>query len=381
MKDRWGFVVNWITQRTVVALVPLVWMASPGAAVVSTNVPLDHWSYDAIEKLADYGLIDSAMLTTKPITRIEMARHIAQATSSLNRISEAPEVLQRIVDRLQEEFKGELIQIGVLDGWYADSFVKPVEDPYARYVYANTKPNLENMRGDVFEAHSNYRAGFASRMTLADTVAYYAHPEFSAASNDSDQDLTLIEGYGKTMAGPVEIQMGKDSLWWGPAHRGSILMSNNAQPLTMVKVTNPQPLQLPWILQFLGPFRAEWFLAELEKNRDFSNAKLSGIRVNIKPHPLVELGVSRVALFGGSGQPHVGFIDYAKTILATTNQAADDQLAGVDASVRVPLGDNGLLRSVKLYVDGAGEDEAGGWPSNWGKIVGLQLRITGLKLR
>jgi hypothetical protein len=340
---------------------------------VSTNVPLNHWSYDAIDKLADYGLIDGAMLTVRPITRLEMARHIAQATASLNRMNGAPDVLQSIVGRLQEEFRDELIQIGALDGWHSSTSAKPIEDPYAKYLYATERPNLENTRGDVFDAHSNYRAGFASRATVADTAAFYVHPEFRAASSDSDRDVDLIEGYGKTMAGPVEVEAGRDSLWWGPARRGSMLMSDNAQPLTMVKIANPQPAQLPWIFSYLGPFKAEWFFAQLEKDRDFPNANLSGMRINFKPHPLVELGVSRVMMFGGWGQPHVGFLDYIKQVSTTYEVAENDQLAGFDVSVRLPLPDNTLLRSVKLYMDAAGEDTAGALPSKWGRIIGLQL--------
>jgi hypothetical protein len=365
--------VNPITHRTIAMGVAVVLAATAHADIVSTNVPLNHWSYSAIDKLADYGLIDGAMLTIRPITRLEMARHIAQATASLNRMADAPPVLRSIVDRLQEEFRGELIRLGALDGWYPSSFVKPVEDPYARYLYAGEQPDLENTRGDPFKAHSNYRAGFASRATIADTVAFYVHPEFGVASDDWNEHLTLIEGYGAAMTGPVEFEMGKDSLWWGPARHGSMIMSNNAQPLTMVRITTPQPIELPSILRLAGPFKAEWFLAELEKNRDFPYAKLSGMRINIKPHPLVELGASRVMMFGGEGQPRVDVRDYAKMVFTTYERPETNQLAGIDGSIRIPLGDNPLLRSVKLYVDAAGEDTTGGLPSKWGEIIGMQL--------
>ena len=70
-------------QRIVASLLLLTVLASLCPALVSTNVPLDHWSYDAVDKLANYALIDSAMLTTRPISRIEMARHIGQAMHRL----------------------------------------------------------------------------------------------------------------------------------------------------------------------------------------------------------------------------------------------------------------------------------------------------------
>ena len=372
-----GSWLNEAMRRIATSLILLISLALPCAGSVSTNVPLDHWSYDAVDKLANYGLIDSAMLTIKPISRIEMARHIAQARRSLDRSEDMPDILSHILRRLEAEFRGELIILGTVDDVYGDSFVKPVEDPYFKYLYAKDQPNLENLRGDVFDEGSNYRAGFATRIKVADLAAFYLHPEFNASS-ESDSDVDLIEAYSKVMAGPFEIQTGMDSLWWGPAHRGSVLMSNNAKPLKMVKVTNPHPVPLPWILRPLGPFRAEWFLAQLEEDRAIPEAMLSGVRVNFKPHPLAEVGLSRVSMFGGQGRPSVGIIDYAKLFLAGTEQVEDNQLAGFDASLLVPLGDLPLgdklpLRSVKLYVDGAGEDEGGFMPSKWGWIFGAQL--------
>jgi hypothetical protein len=369
-------------RRIAVSLILLIVAPVPCGALVSTNVPLDHWSYREVDKLANYGLIDSAMLTMKPISRVEMARHIAQARQTLGRMDDPPDVLSGIIDRLTKEFRGELILIGALDGAYSGSFLKPVEDPYVRLVWADREPDLENVRGDTFESGSNVRAGFASRLKLWERAAFYVHPEFRIASADSDGDLQLIAGYGKVQAERFEIQVGKDSLWWGPGHRGSILMSNNAEPLTMVKVTNPQPMQLPWVLRYLGPYRAQWFLSELEEDRHIPNAKLSGVRLNFKPLPLWEVGFSRVFMFGGRGMSRVGLRDYAKLLLATSNQEEDNQIAGFDTSILLPLADipycDGLpLRSVKFYVDGAGEDEAGGLPSNWGWLWGMQLNDIG----
>lgn len=364
-------------QRIAASLVLLASLIVPCPGHVSTNVPLDHWSYDAVDKLANYGLIDSAMLVTKPISRLEMGRHIARARESLDDMKDVPQILGRILERLEREFRGELIVLGAIDASYDTTFVKPVEDPYVKYLYARRQPNIENLRGDVFDEGSNFRAGLATRGKIADRAAFYLHPEFAAGS-DSGSDFDLIEGYGKVMAGPFEIQTGKDSLWWGPGYRGSVLMSTNAEPLTMIKVTNPHPVALPWVFRRLGLFRAEWFLAQLEEDRVIPDARLSGIRVNLKPFPLLEVAFSRVSMFDGEGQPDVGFVDYAKLFLARTERIEDNQLAGFDASLLIPLSDLPLvyrlpMRSVKLYVDGAGEDEGGMFPSKWGWIFGGQF--------
>lgn len=365
-------------QRIAASLILLVCFSPPSRGAISTNVRLNHWSYDAVEKLANYGLIDSAMLGLKPISRLEMARHISQAMHALGRIDSPSPIIVRIIERLKEEFKAELIEMGVIDGFSGGSFVKPIEDPYARYLYAHNTPDLENIRGDIYQRGSNYRLGFASRGRISNFAAFYLHPEYGGAFPESDRGPDLIEGYGKLRAGPLEIQVGKDSLWWGPGHRGSILMSNNAEPFTMVKVTNPHPVQLPWILRHLGPTRTQWFLTQLEEDRHIPNARLSGVRVNFKPHPWLEFGLARVVMFGGRGVSHVGVTDYAKLFFALSEQDEDNQLAGGDVSLLVPLADLPWferlpVRSARFYLDAAGEDEAGYLPCTWGFLYGLQL--------
>jgi len=359
-------------QRIALSLIIVALSALPASALVSTNVPLHHWSYDAVDKLANYGLIDSAMLTIKPLSRVEMARHVGQAMLALERMDDAPAILDSIVDRLKDEYQGELILMGLIEGWYGESFLKPVEDPYVKYLHADREPDLENVRGDDFRRGSNYRAGLATRGVLFDRFAFYLHPEY-LDSSQIDGDVDLIEGYGKLMIGDLEIQAGKDSLWWGPGRHGSMLMSNNAQPYTLFKVTNPQPRQLPWIFRALGPVRGQWFLAQLEEDRDVPEAKLSGVRLSAKPHPLLELGASRVVMFGGRGVPRVDLFDYGRMFLALSEQAENNQLAGLDISVLVPLWKDAPLRSIRFYADFAGEDEAGGFPSKWGELFGVQL--------
>jgi len=363
--------------RQTAAIAMLLVLNAPLFALVSTNVPLDHWSYAAVDKLADYGLIESSMLTIRPISRVEMARHVGQAMLTIAQREDTPPILVSIVNRLKKEYEPELMLMGLLDGWHSESFVKPVDDLYVRYLYADRTPDLENMRGDEFQRKSNYRTGLATRGTLGNLFAFYLHPEY-ADSSQIDGDVDLVEAYGKAMVGPLEVEAGKDSLWWGPARGGSILMSNNTQPFTLVKVTNPQPIQLPWIFRTIGPVKAQWFLTELEENRTIPEAKLSGIRLNAKPHPLVELGASRVVMFGGRGVPRVDLYDYAKMFVATDEQAENNQLAGFDASLllpmdRFPFGKSLPLRSVKFYGDAAGEDEAGNLPSNWGLLGGLSF--------
>jgi hypothetical protein len=358
-------------------LVTLILMSLCCLSFVSTNVPLDHWSYQDIDKLIGQGLIDSSMMATKPVSRFEMARHIAEADEKFKQLPKKSELIADILLRLKKEFAPELSTIGTVDGNPIKDYAKPFEDPYAKFLYAKSKPDIENIRGDTFDEHSNFRTGFASRAQLFDITAFYIHPEYPWSAKDSDEDVRLIEAYGKLMLGSFEIQAGQDSMWWGPGYHGSMLMSNNVEPFKMIKLSNPSPVELPWIFKGLGPFKMTWFLTQLEKDRFIRRPNLTGLRLEFKPHPALELGLSRTMIFGGEGRPKYSLWDYWRAFLGRNQSLSgtkeNDQLGGFDASLLLPV--KGLLpaKSVKLYTDWVGEDEGGGLPSKWGRLYGMKF--------
>ena len=372
---------------------------SEAEGFVSTNVPLGHWSYDAVDKLIGQGLIDGSMMTTRPVSRFEMARHIAEADEKFQQLNSSNEIIAGILERLKKEFEPELATIGAVDDKPILDFVKPIEDPYLKYVYAKSTPDIENISGDQFDKGSNARVGFATRGQLFDVVGFYLHPEYPSSSagtspeakqiytddsvsssflrSSEDKGLKLVEGYGKLMLGKFEVEVGKDSMWWGPGYHGSMLMSNNAEPFTMIKLSTPTPISLPWIFQGLGPFKLVWFLTQLEEDRPVPKPNLTGLRVEFKPHPAVELGLSRVVIFEGEGRAKYNLVDYWKmwggSNGSLTGNKDNDQLGGFDASVLLPVDWLMPAKTVKLYTDRVGEDEAGGLPSKWGGVYGAKF--------
>jgi len=51
----------------------------------------------------------------------------------------------------------------------------------------------------------------------------------------------------KAEAFNLELEVGRDSLWWGPGYNGALLMTNNARPFDLVKLSNAYPYRIPWI--------------------------------------------------------------------------------------------------------------------------------------
>ena len=348
--------------------VPVLVMAilSVCSASISTNVPLDHWSYDAIDKLIGQGLLVSDLMATKPVSRMEMARLIDEAESSISEQPRKNPVVQGIVTRLREEFGHELTRLDSLSGTTSAGFVKPLEDPYFRYVHTQQMPDLENERGDLFDQGSNQRFGFSARSVVSDRFAFYLHPEYESPSIE-DASVNLVEAYGKARLGNFEIQGGKDSLWWGPGYHGSLIMSNNAEPLTMLKIANPQPILLPGLFRKLGPLRGTVFVSELEKGRNKSEARLSGLRLNFRPVPDFEIGLSRTMMFGGKEHASTHMSDYLR-IFWPGNKKRENHMAGFDLAYRAQLPRVLPAESIKLYGEYAEEDS-----KQWRPLLGAQI--------
>lgn len=83
------------------------------AANPFSDVPANHWAYDAVKKLADDGVIngygDSTFRGDRNITRYEMAQMVAKAMAKQN-VGAGDKAL---IDKLAAEFRDELDNLGV----------------------------------------------------------------------------------------------------------------------------------------------------------------------------------------------------------------------------------------------------------------------------
>jgi len=330
---------------------------------------VDDESYDILYRLEAEGIIQSGLLTTKPLSYREVVRLISEA----ERNAEGRSIfIQNLVKSLKERFKDESDDV---------KYIKPVDLLYSRYVYADSdiQALYYNNDGDLYEKGSNLRVGFTSRAELG-WLSFYINPEFRYS--DADSDLIVKRVYGVLNFLGLELTAGKDSQWWGPGNHGAILVSNNAEPMTMLRLTNPQPVILPWIFKYLGPFRFVVFATRLEKERDVPEPYLWGMRVNFKPHPYLEIGLQRTALLGGKGRPEdlstwwKSFTALGETAVVNAVDDVGDQRAGFDVKLTLPF----KWQPLQVYAEAAGEDEAGGLPYKWAYLTGLYLpRILNLE--
>jgi len=359
------------------------------AAGAATYLPLDDDAYGMLARLEAEGLIASGLTSSKPLSRKEMARLAAEAERNSQGKSEFVRSMAR---HLKERFNDELV---------GSRFVKPVDTFYVRYSYnsSDSQALVYNNDGDRYRKGSNERAGFAMMAEL-DWLSFYIAPEVRYPDNDTGRienakkapsstfcgsdcnadwssgggtDFTLRGAYGVVSFLGLDLTVGKDSQWWGPGYHGALLLSDNAEPFTMVRLENPEPVLLPWVLKYLGPFRWTFFATRLEDGRnDVPHPYFWGMRVDFKPHPYVEIGLERTAMLCGEGRAcsaGTWWKSFTGTSENVSGKEAGDQKAGFDLKVTLPF----QLQPVQVYTEIDGEDEASGLPSRLAYLYGIYL--------
>jgi hypothetical protein len=332
--------------------------ALPPRARASTYVPVGDDVYAILGRLEAEGVIKSGILTTRPISRKEAARLASEAEKNAAGRSR---FIISLADALKEEFADEI---------EGENSLRPGDPVYGRYVYTDSDSRALNYNndGDTYDEGWNLRAGFASRAETG-WLSLYLNPELRAS--DEDADFVSKRVYGVLSLAGVDVVAGRESQWWGPGYHGALLLSNNAKPLLLAMITNPEPVILPGVLRNLGLFRFSFFVSRLEEERDdVSEPYLWGMRLNLKPSPYVEIGLHRTAMLGGKGKDDSLSV-WLKSFVGGEESPSEpvDQLAGLDLKLTFPF----EAQPVQIYAEAAGEDEAGGLPSRWAYIAGVYL--------
>jgi hypothetical protein len=304
-----------------------------GGAYASVNMPLHHWAYEAIERLTALGVIDRAMVVTKPYSRKVAATYVARAIQLIrdDRVSlDGREVLaEPLLDRLVTELHPELVDLGVLPG---DPEAKAGALRYGGRLQVEAGKFRvgegavrfrENRGGEYYADGLQVQADLRGWVEITDAVALSAAPKFignrralgSGATANGD-NLYMQELNAKFTGGNVAFQVGRSSLWWGPGYHGTLLMSDHHFPLDMLQLGSEEPFRLPWVFRPFGYWKIQSFLARLESSRDFPRAQVFGLRAGYLPADWLEMGLTRLTQFGGRG--HDGKDQYFPAIIVNS---------------------------------------------------------------
>jgi Capsule assembly protein Wzi/PAP2 superfamily len=373
----------------------------------SPYVPVDSWVYPALDRLAAFGLIDSAFAGDRPWTRRECARLLSEAEEK-GAGDDHNQNTGSLINDLEREFRPELQPTDENDG---GAF--RLESLYSRTEYISGLPIRDGFHfaqtqindfGRPYGRGWNSVNGFSTYSTWGRWTGYFRGewqtsaglPAYSlstrqtleqvdhlidvppAAGQQSVSQFQVLDAYVGLAFNDWQVSFGRQSLWWGPGEGGPLIFSDNAAPLNMFRVNRVTPFKLPSVLGWLGPMRLELFLGQLEGHQ-FINGPIPGQpngvagsffhtihpqplihgeRFTFKPTPDFEFGFSRTGIFAGQGVPFT-LHSLEKSFFGLGNGAPGtasdpgDRRSGMDWTYRVPK----LRDWVTFYGDAFADDQ------------------------
>jgi len=370
----------------------------------SPYVPLESWIYPALVRLTALGYTDTAILGLRPWTRLECARLVSEAAERHPAADAPPEVAQ-LYASLSQEFAYEFQLISGDQNRHTQ-----VESVYTRSMAISGPPLTDNYHfgqtlvndyGRPFERGFNSASGVSGWTSLGPFVLY-ARGEYQSAPSApapsqavlnfiSSADglppnapstpiaatsrFRLLDAYvGMTFAN-WEFSFGKQSLWWGPSEGGTMLFTNNIEPLNkMFRITRVSPFRLPSFLGLLGDIRTEFFLGQLSGHEFINTVNfnlppvfvgqygralnpqpfLSGAKISFKFTQNSEFSMSETAVCGGPGNPlTLGTLFKCYLAIPVNGDSLGDGRTAIDFTYRIPK----LRNWMTLYGDMFEEDE------------------------
>ncbi len=366
----------------------------------SDYIPLDSWIYPALDRLAALGYLPDSTAMIRPWTRLEGARLVDEAHQQFFSMDDVGESLLAALD---QEFSAER---HVREG--GSNRRAELESAYTRATGIGGTPlrdgyhfsqTLVNDFGRPYGKGANVISGFSARAS-AGPFALYFRGEYQYASAlptsiyspqaqqaIASQDLLPfgwnlrlgvtnrvrpVEAYVALNLHDWQLTFGQQSLWWGPDRSTSLILSNNAAPMPMLRLERVRPAFLPGRLRVLGPVHFNLFMARqggihfLELGPDFTpygvQSKaltpppyLWGVHVTIKPTENFEFGLAHTTIFAGYGRP-LTFGTFLHTFSIYGNAQAVDpgkRVTEVNLSYHIP----GFRRAIQVFSEGMAWDD------------------------
>ena len=312
----------------------------------SSYMPLDSWIYAAFDRLAALGYVPTGSVSLRPWTRLESARLLAEAHENMDA---ADETTLLVLSALDAEFAHES---RVYEG--ARNAAAQVESTYGRYTELSGTPlrdsfhfaqSISNDFGRPFGKGANGISGLSVRAEsgrfsvylrgeyqYASAIsAYNAAAQQTIASDDAlpfgwnlrtgtTSRIRPIEAYAALNLANWQLSFGQQALWWSPDRFTSLILSNNAEAMPMLRLARAKPIQMPGLLGWMGPVHFDSFFSReggihyVRLGPTFTlygNVSqplnpppyLWGVAFSIKPTRNFELGFAHTTIFAGYGRP------------------------------------------------------------------------------
>jgi len=309
-----------------------------------------------VQRLADAGIIQSPV-TTWPITWATLDYDVSSASPALvASLSESESMaLARIRDRIQRN-KG-------LTGLQPSAEVSARTDDFWLRTFEDTPREESELR-----VGASWQGGrFAVRLQ----GSYVDQPD------PDDQEWRMDGSYAAMVLGNHILSAGAIDRWWGPSWDNSLIYSSVPRPIGAFALERnvAKEFETKW-LSWIGPWTYSLTWGFLGHDREVENARQLAFRVAFRPFQSLEIGLSRAAIWCGSGRPcdadAVWDIIIAKDNTGegdvTPGNDPSNQLAAIDGRWTSPIGDGPWA----LYTQWVANDETNNMPSQWFGQTGVE---------
>ena len=224
--------------------------------------------------------------------------------------------------------------------------------------------------GEPFNAGGDLEPGGLSGVARVDTllsagpfIAWVTPEANGAFVPGADFGARFDTAWLGVDSGTWSAGFGRRDRWLGPGRHGALVLSDNARPPWLGNAAIEG--RLPGVFDRLGRWRLEAGGGWMDRpRRDVAHPGLLLMDLRWPPVPALELGLTRMAMFGGVDRPRP---DIGQLILPTEPHVEDDpehllpdqnELAALDGRLCLPLqfGRGGPFGYAELWLQYGGED-------------------------
>ena len=143
-------------------------------------------------------------------------------------------------------------------------------------------------------------------------------------SNRYGQSNRFDDSYLAAFWGNWVVSIGKQERWFGPTWDTSFSLTNNARPMLAIALSRKSalPVTIPYT-QYTVPWTLTTFMGKMDDERIVNNTLLWGFRLNFKPLKNLEIGLSRLAQWGGDNRS-TSISTFWDILIGRTNCGIDD---------------------------------------------------------
>lgn len=151
---------------------------------------------------------------------------------------------------------------------------------------------------------SRYKYGVTVNQTImTDSFAMKFSPSIVNSSHN-DENTRYDGSYLATYLGNWVASIGMQDRWWGPGWDTNLSLTNNARPIPAIALSRKSavPVNIPFT-DINIPWTVTTFMGVMDDNRIVKDTLLWGFRLNFKPIENLEVGITRLAQWGGENRP------------------------------------------------------------------------------